>query len=96
MPNTKTTNQESVDKIDEILKRFSVFSTGNEAVEANPEYAFSEAREQIQKLLVEAEGRGRVAVLSNLKEWADDTEVTYNKLIETELDTVAQLSKENR
>ena len=39
-----------------------------------------------------AEGRGRTAVLTALKEWADDHEVSYNKFMETELDKVWKLS----
>jgi hypothetical protein len=47
--------------------------------------------EYIQDRERQAEGRGRVAVLSSLKEWADDTELTYNNFLRDELEKLEQL-----
>lgn len=46
---------------------------------------------EIEKL--RAEGYGRTSALATIKEWADATEVTYNRLIETELAKIADLTE---
>lgn len=59
-------------------------------------------REKIDQLLslferyarserIEGEGYGRTQVLSALKDWADDVEVIYNRLLEDELEKVHNL-----
>jgi hypothetical protein len=42
--------------------------------------------ELIQAREREAESRGRIAVISAVKDWADTTEVTYQQLMQAELD----------
>lgn len=87
-------------KIEKIFKQF--YDAGADSVlidwkRNDIQKLNKEATKAIQDLLAEqvrlAEGRGRVAVLTAVKEWADDTEVVYNRMIESELEKIAQLKE---
>ena len=49
---------------------------------------------EVDRLIREAEGRGRTEVLTSLKEWANDHEIAYNRFVETELDKIWKLSEQ--
>lgn len=51
---------------------------------------FEEAKVKLIALLEEAESRGRVDVLSSMKEWADKIDRSYNDFFQEELTKIKQ------
>ena len=89
------TNNQSNELREQIenLKHKVVMGDGSEIMicEALPKAKVDALVALIQDRERLAEGRGRTAVLTSMKEWADDTELAYNNFMRDELEKLEQL-----